>query len=139
MDIPKNIKALLKNENLCTMATCWENKPYLSLMNFTYLEDESKIVLSSRKNSKKYSNIQKNKNISLLIFSESNKKSVTFLGTAVIEKIKKDSYYRKLHLNKNKSPQFIAGDDIGLIIFKIEKIITADNQDQVEYINLAKK
>jgi len=45
------------------MATSWEDKPYLSLMNFTYLEAENKIILSSRKNSKKYYNIQKKRKL----------------------------------------------------------------------------
>ncbi len=137
MDIPKDIKNLLKNKNLCTMATSWEDKPYLSLMNFTYVEAENKVILSSRKNSKKYNNIQKNKNISLLIFSSSDQLSATFLGTAVIinEEDKKEKHYRKMHMKKSNMPQFILGDNIALIVFNIEQIIISDNQDQVRYIN----
>lgn len=50
MEISKDVKDLLINEKLCIMATSWEDKPYLSLMNFTYLE-ENKVVLSTRRNS----------------------------------------------------------------------------------------
>jgi general stress protein 26 len=137
MEIPKDVKDLLRNEKLCTMATCWEDKPYLSLMNFTYVEKENKVILSSRKNSRKYYNIQKNKNISLLLFSSSEKLSVTFLGTAITMNMenKKEKYYRKMHMEKNNMPQFILGDDIGLIVFNIEQIIVSNNQDQVKYIN----
>ena len=39
MEIPKDVMELLRNEKLCTMATSWEDKPYLSLMNFTYIEE----------------------------------------------------------------------------------------------------
>ena len=78
MKIPEDIKKILKNENLCAMATSVDDQPYLSLMNFTYIEAENKIILSSKKNSKKYNNIQKNKNISILVSSNSPKKSVTF-------------------------------------------------------------
>ena len=31
-------------------------------------------------------------------------------------------------------PQFSVGDNIGLIVFSIEKIVISDKQDQVEYI-----
>lgn len=137
MDIPKDIKDLLKNKELCTMATSWEDKPYLSLMNFTYLEAENKVILSSKKNSRKCYNIQKNKNISLLVFSSSAKLSATFLGTAVTmtTEDKKDKYYREIHKKNINMPQFILGDNIALIVFSIEKIIVSDNQDQVKHIN----
>ncbi len=137
MEIPKEIKTLLKNNKLCSMATCWDAKPYLSLMNFTYLESENKVILSSRKNSKKYNNIQKNKNISLLITSNSPKKSTTFLGEAVImsKGDEKEEYYRKLHMKHCDMPQFILGDNINLIIFSIEEIIISDSQDNVKYFS----
>ena len=137
MEIPKEIKNLLKNNKLCSMATCSDKQPYLSLMNFTYLESENKIILSTRKNSKKYKNIQKNKNISLLVSSNLPKKSATFLGTALTmsKENKKEEHYRKMHSKNCDMPQFILGDDIGLIVFSIEKIIISDKQDQVEYIN----
>ncbi|MCC3143931.1 pyridoxamine 5'-phosphate oxidase family protein [Halanaerobium sp. Z-7514] len=135
MDIPKNIKNLLENERFCTMATAWNNKPYLSLMNFTYVEAENKIILSSRINSKKYSNIQKNKNISLLISSISVGLSATFIGTAVTMEDEEGKGYREMHIKKNNMPQFIIGDNIGLIVFRIEEIILSDKDDQVKYID----
>jgi len=134
MNIPKDIKELIENENLCAMATCLENKPYLSLMNFTYIENENKIILSSRKNSRKYSNIKRNKNVSLLISSSSNKQSATLLGTAVTVDDKNKKKYREMHKKNINMPQFISGDNIGLIVFSIEEIIISDSQDQVKYI-----
>jgi nitroimidazol reductase NimA-like FMN-containing flavoprotein (pyridoxamine 5'-phosphate oxidase superfamily) len=133
MEIPKYIKKLLKNQKLCTMATCCQDKPYLSLMNFTYLEAENKIILSSRINSTKYSNIKKNKKISILVSSKSNEKSSTFLGTAVTIDNNKNPY-RQMHIKNINMPQFSVGDNIGLIVFSIEKIVISDKQDQVEYI-----
>jgi nitroimidazol reductase NimA-like FMN-containing flavoprotein (pyridoxamine 5'-phosphate oxidase superfamily) len=136
MKISKEIKTLLKNNKLCSMATCWNQKPYLSLMNFTYLEKENIVILSSRKNSKKYNNIQKNKNISLLVSSDSLNKSATFLGTAQIISLEdeKEEYYRKIHLKNCEMPQFILGENINLIIFNIEEVIISDSQDNVKYI-----
>jgi len=133
MNIPKYTKDLLENQKLCTMATCWEDQPYLSLMNFTYVEAENKVILSSRRDSKKYFNIEKNKYISLLLFSDADKLSITFLGTAMTMAAEEEMHYREMHMKKNNMPQFILGKDIGLIIFSIEKIIVSDNQDQVKY------
>jgi len=134
MDIPNKLKDLLINKKLCTLATSSDNEPYLSLMNFTYLEKENRIILSSRIDSKKYSNIKENKNISLLIFSASDNISATLIGTAETIEGDEGEEYREMHLDKSDSPQFILGDDKGLIIFSIEEIVIADNQDQVKYI-----
>jgi nitroimidazol reductase NimA-like FMN-containing flavoprotein (pyridoxamine 5'-phosphate oxidase superfamily) len=135
MKIPKNVKELLKNEKLCTLATCVENNPYVSLMNFTYVEDENRVILSTRRNSKKYNNIIQNKKISLLLFSLSSGLSATFLGTAMPIEGEEEKRCRELHMKKNNMPQFILGDDIGLIVFNIEQIIVSDRQDQVKYYN----
>lgn len=135
MEITKEVKDLLINEKLCIMATCWEDKPYLSLMNFTYLEDENQVILSTRRNSKKYGNIQKNKNISLLVFSSIDGVSVTLLGTALTLEAHEEALYRELHMHKNNMPQFIMGDNIGLIVFDIENIVISNSQDEVTYID----
>jgi len=104
-------------------------------MNFTYVEAENKVILSSRIDSKKYSNIQKNKNISLLLSSITDGISATFLGSAVTMEDNEGEQYREMHIKKNNMPQFIIGDNIGLIIFSIEEIIISDSKDQVKYIN----
>lgn len=135
MDILKDVKDLLKNEKLCTLATCVENNPYVSLMNFTYVEEENKVILSTRRNSKKYENIIKNKNVSLLLFSLSSGLSATFLGKAMTTEGQEEERYRKMHMEKNNMPQFILGEDIGLIVFRMDQIIVSDRQDHVTYIN----
>lgn len=135
MNISKDVKDLLLNEKLCMMATCWEDKPYISLMNFTYLEAENKVLLSTRKNSKKYENIQKNKHISLLVFSKTDGVSATLLGTSLTLDVHEEGHYRELHLQNNNMPQFIVGEDIGLIVFSIEKIVVSNSEDEVTYLS----
>ncbi len=134
MDISKDVKDLLINEKLCMMATCWEDMPYISLMNFTYLEPENKVILSTRINSKKYDNIQKNKHVSLLVYSSDDGVSATLLGTALKIEAAEEAHYKALHLQKNDMPQFILGENIGLIVFEIEKIVVSNSKDEVKYI-----
>ena len=117
------------------MATSWQDMPYLSLMNFTYLESENKVILSTRRNSKKYGNIQKNKHISLLVFSSMEGLSATLLGTALTLESPEEKVYRDLHMKKNNMPQFILGEDISLIVFDIKNIVVSDSQDHVSYLN----
>jgi nitroimidazol reductase NimA-like FMN-containing flavoprotein (pyridoxamine 5'-phosphate oxidase superfamily) len=133
MKVPDYIKKILNDYELCTMATCWQNKPYLSLMTFTYIESENKIVLTTKKDSKKFFNIEKNKNISILIFSEVDELSVTLLGTAKLLTGEKEAYYRAIHMEANNRPQFILGEAIGLILFSIEEIVVSNNKDEVKY------
>lgn len=133
MNIPKYIKEILKKEKLCTMATCWKDEPYLSTMIFSYLDLENKIILSTKKDSKKFYNIKKNKNVSLLIFSEKKELSITFVGTVEIVKNEKEKYYKEIHMNNNKRQQFISGDTISLMIFNIKKITVSNNKDEVKY------
>ena len=133
MNIPNYIKEILEEKELCTMATCWQDKPYLSLMTFTYIEAENKIVLTTKRDSKKFFNIEKNKNISLLLFSEADELSITFLGTATPVTGEKEAYYRAIHMEANNRPQFILGESIGLIVFSIEEIVVSNNKDEVKY------
>ena len=133
MNIPNYIKSILNDHELCTMATCWQNKPYLSLMTYTYIESENIIVLTTKKDSKKFFNIEKNKNISLLLFSETDELSITFLGTATLVTGEKEEYYRAIHMEANNRPQFIFGEAIGLILFSIEEIVVSNNKDEVKY------
>ncbi|MGM0379821.1 MAG: pyridoxamine 5'-phosphate oxidase family protein [Bacillota bacterium] len=133
MDIPKYIKEIIKREKLCTMATCWKDEPYLSTMIFTYLDLENKIILSSKRDSKKFFNIKKNKNVSILIFSKDKELSITLVGNVEIVKKEKEKHYKKIHMNNSKRSQFIKGDSISLIIFKIEKITVSNNEDEVKY------
>lgn len=60
---------LLKEKHFLHLATCWDNKPHVSLMNYTYFSksDTHYIVLSTPKNTTKYANITKNPQVSLLV------------------------------------------------------------------------
>lgn len=134
MNISKKVRDLLINEKLCTLATCVEDKPYVSLMNFTFVEEENKVVLSTRRDSRKYHNILKNKRISLLLFSSDSEISATFLGTAMTLEGEEERHYREMHMEKNNMPQFILGDNIGVVVFSIEQIVISDKNDRVTYI-----
>ncbi|TJX15183.1 pyridoxamine 5'-phosphate oxidase family protein [Tissierella creatinini] len=140
MVITQKIIKLLQGEKVCTLATCKDNEPYLSLMNFTFDEESQRIILSSRRNSKKFENILSNREVSLLIHNDNpgtpleDIVSVTINGKAYEEDAQRD-YYQKLHTTKhNNRHQFIIGDEIAILLVSIDKIHTSDIHDQVTTI-----
>lgn len=67
--LPSSVVTLLKEKHFLHLATCWDNQPHVSLMNYTYLTKDGKdfIVFSTPKNTTKYGNIVRNPRVSLLI------------------------------------------------------------------------
>lgn len=138
MVITKKIIELLQGEKVCYLATCKDNEPYLSLMNFTFDEESQRVILSSRRNSKKFKNILNNREVSLLLHNDNPGTalediiSVTINGKAYEEKDDQKDYYQKLHATKhNDRHQFIIGDEIAILSVSIDKINTSDIHDQV--------
>ncbi len=138
MIISNKIIELLQGEKVCCLATCKENEPYLSLMNFTFDEESQRVILSSRRNSKKFKNILSNKEVSLLIHNDKpgialeDIISVTINGKAYEEKDEKKDYYQKIHVTKHiDCHQFIIGDEIAILSVSIDRIHTSDIHDQV--------
>lgn len=52
---------------LCFLATQSNGEPHLSLMNFTYVQEEEVIVLSTRRNTKKFEQITESPKVAVLI------------------------------------------------------------------------
>lgn len=67
--LPNSVTSLLKEKHFLHLATCWDNKPHVSLMNYTYISKNNShyIVLSTPKNTTKYANITKNPRVSVLV------------------------------------------------------------------------
>ena len=52
---------------LCFLATQNDGEPHLSLMNFTYYQEEEIIILCTRRNTKKFTQILNNPKVAVLI------------------------------------------------------------------------
>ena len=65
--LPDEIVAVLKRSRLCFLATQSEGEPHLSLMNFTYHRNEELIILSTRRDTKKYFQIKLSPKVAILI------------------------------------------------------------------------
>ena len=106
MNIPSEVLTLLEKEKFCSLATCCQDKPHVSLMNFTYLSEEGLIILSSRENTTKVQHIKNNPAVAVLFFTLGSGRqmplSCTLYGTAAILNPDKGQLYREIHFNKNR-------------------------------------
>lgn len=65
--LPDEVVEVLRTSKLCYLATQCDGNPHLSLMNFTYCRKEEVIILSTRRNTKKYYQIVENPKVAVLI------------------------------------------------------------------------
>lgn len=63
----ERMKSLLKEEDMCVLATCSDNRPHCSLMGYVTDEDAENLYLVTLKDSRKYRNIVENPHVSLLV------------------------------------------------------------------------
>jgi nitroimidazol reductase NimA-like FMN-containing flavoprotein (pyridoxamine 5'-phosphate oxidase superfamily) len=63
----EEMKAIVKNNDLCVLATSSEGVPHCSLMSYLSDEDVCEIYLVSHRETKKYLNLVQNPQVSLLI------------------------------------------------------------------------
>ena len=70
----EKMKDIVKGNDLCVLATVSEGKPHCSLMSYISDEKGQEIYLISNKQTKKYVNLLKNPQVSLLIDTREEKK-----------------------------------------------------------------
>lgn len=68
-NLPDSVVKLLKSKRFVHLATCLNNVPHVSLMNYTYYNKEGAdyIIISTPTNTTKCKNIVSNPNVSLLV------------------------------------------------------------------------
>jgi hypothetical protein len=97
----ERLALLNKTQWHAVLATASGRLPYTSLVAFALTPDGKSLLFATPRISTKYNNLQKNKNVSLLIDSRSNRKkdylgaeSITIMGLATVLK---KSLERKVH------------------------------------------
>lgn len=143
--LPNQVVKLLMASRLCFLATQTNNNdPHLSLMNFTYFQAEEILIMTTRKNTKKYDQMKQNKSVAVLIHdfpnldvdkdkTDGNTVSITLNGfSSIINDEIIANTYRNIHLQNNPDyKQFIEGNEV--IIIRIEKARICDIKDKVTH------
>ena len=112
---------------------------HLSLMRFTYLEEDGVIVMSTNMNTKKFNMLQNQNGVALLVHDfhqfddKSTGASITLNGRCYIVEPGPDAdRFRQAHLRANpRYPQFIVGPDIAMLAVEVQKARIADIHDRV--------
>jgi len=153
---PPEIVQLLRSCVLCYLSTLADGAPHLSLMNFTYLPDDQKIIMSTRRDTTKYRAILANKRVAVLIHdfpSEVRERaaaasaraagaalgghtySVTLYGEVQVEVGAEAERFRAAHLSRNgpEQQQFIVGDDIAILSVLVDSARICNQQDKVQH------
>lgn len=126
MEILRPIVNLLETEKLCFLSTSYQDKPHLSLMLFTYLAHEKRILLSSKSETTKIKNIQKNPEVALLLYRLGLKGeesiSFTIYGRAEFALSEQKDDYQRAHYERHKSMGlFTNSEDILLFFLPLEQ------------------
>ncbi|KAG5186739.1 hypothetical protein JKP88DRAFT_36281 [Tribonema minus] len=156
--LPPEVVALLHKCSLCYLSTFTDDHPHLSLMNFTYYQPDEVIIMSTRRDTKKYNLLQSSNNVAVLVHDFPGQRSrdgsssspplhlssdetgkmetfsITMNGRARIEAGEVAETYREEHRKNNPgSEQFIVGDNIAIVSVKIETARICNLADKVTY------
>jgi len=74
MRMLEKMRAIVKGNGLCVLATVSEGKPHCSLMSYISDEEGQEVYLISQKHTKKYFNLMENPTVSLLIDTREEEK-----------------------------------------------------------------
>jgi len=139
----KIITDLLTNQKLGVLATDLEGLPYTSLIAFSATEDLGKIIFSTLKDTRKFTNISKNPRVTLLIDNRSNKSTDFYHAIAVtaqgsVEEIEKpESKFKELYLNKHPYlDEFVNSPNCALLKIKVEKYHYVSRFQDVKILEL---
>ncbi|TID30718.1 hypothetical protein CANINC_000634 [Pichia inconspicua] len=156
--LPDNVHSLLSKSKFLHLATCADNTPHVSLMNYTLINSgpyENQILFCTPKNTKKYQNLVANPKVSILIHdwtssvedqslrsmienlnkNEIGDLSITMDGhvTKTIGEEDKDfEEFKALHLAVNPRAGAFVNGDTAFVLVKIDVSKVSDSRNNVE-------
>ena len=130
----KDIRDLIKLNNVCVLATVSEGKPHCSLMSYAADIDSREIYMITQRETKKYRNLEGNQSVSLLIDtrqtdSKNQIKALTITGTfqsSIDENKKSNIKISLLKINPNLK-EFIDDPSSEIIIVQVKAVQLLDD------------
>lgn len=138
---PQVLVDMLNSSHLAYLSTVdiEDASSHLSLMRYTYLQEEQLLVLSTNRKTKKYQMLTQQRGVSLLVhdfdntMDSSGAYSITLNGTCrIVRDEEAVERYRAAHLKHNPEyPQFIVGPDIAILCIDVTSARICNINDQV--------
>ena len=132
-DLFDRIRNLFKSQKLAVLATIYESKPSCNLVTFSETSDCKTLIFATNRNTTKYRNLLKNRQVSLLIDDRTNLSggfgknvAITALGLAEEVSPEEKPYFAELLISKHPDiTSFIKGSDNTLFKVRISDYIVA--------------
>jgi nitroimidazol reductase NimA-like FMN-containing flavoprotein (pyridoxamine 5'-phosphate oxidase superfamily) len=139
----ERIKALVKEKDICVLATVAGDKPHCSLMAYVTDDDCREIYMVTHKESRKYENLMKNRSVSLLIDTREEHpgsrrpeaKALTVSGTfkKIDDKNKKIQVRSKLLDRHPHVREFLDHPDAEILCIRVESFLLLDGLTDAHY------
>jgi general stress protein 26 len=138
----EKMKALLRENSICVLATSSENRPHCSLMAYVTDEHVAALYIVTLKTSQKYRNIAQNPNVSLLVDSRVDDRSeigsikaltVSGISTLVRDKADKDLVLTRIEQNHPQLRGLVLHPDAEVIAIQIESFLLLDGPTQAHF------
>jgi heme iron utilization protein len=131
----QTLRSLFTSQKLAVLATYGDNQPYCSLMAFAVSDDLKSFIVATKKNSRKFANIQQHPRLSLLVDNRKNQiddfqqaVAVTILAQA--SELAPADYEHFLNLYLFKHPYlrgFCQSPDCSLLKFSVERYLVVSS------------
>ena len=142
----EELQKLCERQSLAVLSTCREGKPYSSLIGFVASDDFKNIIFATLRHTRKYNNIQNNRQVSILIDSRtnqiedfSNAAAATAIGTAhEVHGEKRNELaatYARRHFYLR---EFIDDPNCAIILMNVKRYILVSRFQQVVEMDMEK-
>jgi nitroimidazol reductase NimA-like FMN-containing flavoprotein (pyridoxamine 5'-phosphate oxidase superfamily) len=130
--VADRIREFNKNQHFGVLATNDNGQPYISLISFAITSDLKRVIFATPKDTRKYKNILKTKEVAILIDNRSNTRknlmateAVTVIGTArSVRRGKIRDELAAIYLKKHPDlKEFIESDTTALIVVEATRCI----------------
>lgn len=140
------MKAMLKSQDMCVLATSSENRPHCSLMAYVTDDSGERLYMATLRDSKKYSNLRSNPAVSLLVDTRQAcaqgrgglcALTVTGECAAVADLATKDALRKKI-LEKHAHLEMLLNDpDVEILCVEIESFLLLEGPVNAHYVKLS--
>jgi len=139
----EKMKALIKEKDVCVLATTSSDKPHCSLMAYVTDEDCREIYMVTHRQSRKYENLMKNPYVSLLIDTREehlgsrrpDAKALTVSGTfGKIDDENKRSHVRSKLMDRHPHvEEFLNHPDAEILCIRVESFLLLNGLTDAHY------
>jgi nitroimidazol reductase NimA-like FMN-containing flavoprotein (pyridoxamine 5'-phosphate oxidase superfamily) len=137
------LRDFFRTQKLTALATQEPGHPYLSLMAFAMTDDLNSLIIATKRETRKYSNMVKEPGVAFLIDNRSNESdqfqntlAVTGIGKALeVEEIEKESLITLFVRKHPELESFVRSRECTLVKIKIEKFIIISQFQEAEELD----